>query len=83
MYTNISVARNMLYHVAAMTEAGERTTMEIAALIHGSRGYAAHSPTERLLRDAQLLTVAEGTSQICKVAISNGIYNTAINDLMP
>lgn len=100
MYTNISLARNMLYHVAAMTEAGERTTMETAALklfatemcqktcqdaalIHGSRGYSAHSATERLLRDAQLLTVAEGTSQICKVAISNGIYNTAINELMP
>lgn len=100
MYTNISLARNMLYHVAAMTEAGERATMETAALklfatemcqktcqdaalIHGSRGYSAHSATERLLRDAQLLTVAEGTSQICKVAISNGIYNTAINELMP
>lgn len=98
MYTNICVARNMLYHVAALTEAGARATMETAALklfatemcqkacrdaalIHGSRGYTAHSATERLLRDAQLLTVAEGTSQICKVAISNGIYNSPMSEL--
>jgi alkylation response protein AidB-like acyl-CoA dehydrogenase len=93
MYTKITVARNMLYHVAEIMGAGERSTMEAAALklfasemcldvcreavlIHGGRGFKSHSDMERILRDAQLLTVAEGTSQICKVVISNGIYNT-------
>ncbi len=93
MYMNIGVARNMLYHVAEMTEAGVRCTMETAslklfstemcqkvcrdaALIHGGRGFGSHCDVERLLRDSQLLMVAEGTSQICKVIISDGIYNT-------
>lgn len=99
MYTNIAVARNMLYHTATLAESGERCTMEIAALklfatemcqktcrdaalIHGSLGFRKNSDIERLLRDSQVLTVAEGTSQICKVAISNGIYNTPLNELM-
>lgn len=101
MYSNISIARNMLYHVAAITEAGERATLETAALklfssemcrkvcadavlIHGGRGFRSHCDIERMLRDSQLLTVAEGTSQICKVIISNGIYNAGedMRDLM-
>lgn len=94
MYSNITIARNMLYHVAAITEAGMNATMETAALklfssemcqkvcqdsmlIHGSSGFSSHCDVERMLRDAQLLTVAEGTSQICKVVISNGIYNAS------
>lgn len=98
MYMNIAVARNMLYHAAALVESGSRCTMEIAALklfstemcqktcqdaalIHGSQGYNRHSDTERLLRESQLLTVAEGTSQICRVAISNGLYNTPLSEL--
>ena len=98
MYSNISIARNTLYHVAAITEAGKNATLETAALklfssemcqkvcadtmlIHGGRGFRSHCDVERLLRDAQLLTVAEGTSQICKVIISNGIYNTEQGNL--
>ena len=97
MYTNISVARNMLYHVAGATQAGMNTTMETAALklfstemcqkvcrdsalIHGSRGFSSHSDIERMLRDSQLLMVAEGTSQICKVVISNGIDNSGLEN---
>ena len=93
MYTNISIARNMLYHVAELTETGARASMETAALklfstemcqkvcsdaalIHGGRGFSSHCDIDRLLRDSRVLTVAEGTSQICKVVISNGIYNS-------
>lgn len=102
MYSNINLARNSLYHVAAITEAGKNATLETASLklfssemcqkvckdavlIHGGRGFRSHCDVERMLRDSQLLTVAEGTSQICKVIISNGINNTDIdklNDLM-
>lgn len=97
MYTNISVARNMLYHVADETGAGMNTTMETAALklystqmcqtvcrdaalTHGGSGFASHSDVERMLRDSQLLTVAEGTSQICKVVIANGISNSGLEN---
>ena len=92
MYTNITMARNTLYHVAAITQAGRNATMETAALklfasemcqkvcqdailIHGGSGFRSHCDVERMLRDAQLLTAAEGTSQICKVAIANRIYS--------
>lgn len=92
MYTNITIARNMLYHVADAAGSGMNVTMDMAALklfasemcqkvcsnaalIHGSKGFDSHSDVERMLRDSQLFTVAEGTSQICKVVISNGIYN--------
>lgn len=53
-----------------------------AVLIHGSRGFSSHCDVERMLRDSQLLTVAEGTSQICKVIISNGIYNAETDKLL-
>ncbi|MEG1789612.1 MAG: acyl-CoA dehydrogenase family protein [Oscillospiraceae bacterium] len=94
MYTNISLARNMLYHAADLAGSGGRSTMEIAALklfstemcqevcrqsvlIHGGRGYSKDYDAERLLRDSQLLTTAEGTSQICKIVISNGLFNSS------
>lgn len=97
MYTNITMARNSLYHVAAITQAGQNATMETAALklfasemcqkvcqdtilIHGGSGFRSHCDAERMLRDAQLLTVAEGTSQICKVAITNRIYSMGSSD---
>lgn len=51
-----------------------------AVLLHGSRGFSSHCDIERMLRDSQLLTVAEGTSQICKVVISNGIYNAGLEN---
>lgn len=93
MYSNITIARNMLYHVADMTEAQMNATMETAALklfstemcqkvcrdaalIHGGRAFDRHSDIDRMLRDSQLLMVAEGTSQICKVVIANGIDNS-------
>ena len=92
MHTHITVARNMLYHVASLINAGMRASTEIAALklfssemcqevcrqslmLHGGRGYHKSFAVERLLRDSLALTIAEGTSQICKVIISNAIYN--------
>lgn len=94
MYTNICLARNMLYHIAAEVDAGMNITMETAALklfstemcqktcqaaalTLGSSAFRSHSDMERMLRDCQLLTVAEGTSQICKVIISNGITSAS------
>ncbi len=44
-------------------------------MLHGGRGYHKSFAVERLLRDSLALTIAEGTSQICKVIISNAIYN--------
>lgn len=98
MYSNITIARNMLYHIAAMVEAGDKITLETAALklfssemcqkickdavlIHGGAGFRSSCDIERMLRDSQLLSVAEGTSQICKVIISNGISSVGPDNL--
>lgn len=47
-----------------------------AMQIHGANGLSGDFEVERCLRDAQMLTIAEGTSQICKIIISNSLYNS-------
>ena len=46
-----------------------------ALMLLGGRGYSKSREIERLLRDSFALTIAEGTSQICKLIISNAVYN--------
>ena len=46
-----------------------------AADLHGALGFDKKYGMARLLRDSLMLTTAEGTSQICKVIISNAVYN--------
>jgi butyryl-CoA dehydrogenase len=99
MYTNIKIARNMMYHVADLTGATQHSTTEITALklfstemcqevcknallLHGGNGYSKNYEVERLLRDSQSLTTAEGTSQICKIVISNAVYNSSPEQLL-
>lgn len=41
-----------------------------AVQIHGGNGYSKEFEVERFLRDAKLLTIGEGTSEICKLVIS-------------
>ncbi len=44
-----------------------------ALQIHGGYGYMKDYPVERMYRDARLLTIGEGTSEIQKVVISKAI----------
>lgn len=46
-----------------------------ARQIHGASGLSQPSEVERLFRDSQMLTTAEGTSEICKIVISNAMYS--------
>ncbi|HBD86168.1 MAG TPA: hypothetical protein DC001_01930 [Clostridiales bacterium] len=97
IYTRITAARNMLYHVASMCDQNMPYTTEVAALklfsteiccevckdarqIHGAKGLSKDFEIERCLRDAHMLTVAEGTSEICRIVISNAMYNSKIED---
>ena len=41
-----------------------------AVQIHGGNGYSKEYEVERFMRDAKLLTIGEGTSEICKLVIS-------------
>ena len=44
-----------------------------AVQIHGGNGYSAQFDVERFMRDAKLLTIGEGTSEICKLVISSQV----------
>ena len=44
-----------------------------AIQIHGGNGYSRHYPVEKYYRDARVLTIYEGTSEIQRIVISRGI----------
>ena len=51
-------------------------TCSDAMLIFGANGLKKSYEIDRLLRDSKVLTIGEGTSQICKIIISNSIFNS-------
>lgn len=67
------------YHKAAAmaklfaTEMAERVCRN-AIQIHGGFGYSSMYPVERLYRDARLMTIGEGTSEIQRLVIARQIF---------
>jgi alkylation response protein AidB-like acyl-CoA dehydrogenase len=55
------------------TEMAERVTRN-AIQVHGGYGYSAEFPVERMYRDARLMTIGEGTSEIQRVVIARHIF---------
>ncbi|MGD2026932.1 MAG: acyl-CoA dehydrogenase family protein [Anaerolineales bacterium] len=51
------------------TEMGERVCRN-AMQIHGGYGYSREYPVERMYRDARLMTIGEGTSEIQRIVIA-------------
>ncbi|MEJ2510005.1 MAG: acyl-CoA dehydrogenase family protein, partial [Anaerolineales bacterium] len=51
------------------TEMAERVCRN-AIQIHGGYGYSSEYPVERIYRDARLMTIGEGTSEIQRLVIS-------------
>ena len=51
------------------TEIAQKVTYE-GVQIHGGYGYSREYPIERLFRDARVLTIYEGTSEMQKIIIS-------------
>ena len=63
------------------TEMAERVCRN-AIQIHGGYGYSSEYPVERLYRDARLMTIGEGTSEIQRLVIAracagNGVKQNA------
>jgi alkylation response protein AidB-like acyl-CoA dehydrogenase len=56
------------------TEMAERVTYD-AIQIFGSYGYSREYPVERLYRDARLMTIGEGTSEIQRLVIARKVIN--------
>lgn len=46
-----------------------------AVQLHGARGLSQDSAVDRYWRDAQMLTIGEGTSEICQIVISGKLYH--------
>ncbi len=54
------------------SEMGERVTRN-AIQIHGGYGYSREYPVERMYRDARLMTIGEGTSEVQRMVIARKI----------
>jgi alkylation response protein AidB-like acyl-CoA dehydrogenase len=54
------------------TEMAERVCRN-AIQIHGGYGYSAEFPVERIYRDARLMTIGEGSSEIQRIVISRNV----------
>jgi len=57
------------------TEMAERVTRN-AIQIHGGYGYSREFPVERIYRDARLMTIGEGTSEIQRLVIARHILQS-------
>ena len=56
------------------TEMAERVCRN-AIQIHGGYGYSREFPVERIYRDARLMTIGEGTSEIQRLVIARNVLN--------
>jgi alkylation response protein AidB-like acyl-CoA dehydrogenase len=56
------------------TEMAERVTRN-AIQVHGGYGYSREYPVERLYRDARLMTIGEGTSEVQRIVIARNVLN--------
>jgi len=66
-------------HQAAMaklysTEMAERVCRN-AIQVHGGYGYSREYPVERIYRDARLMTIGEGTSEVQRMVISRNVLD--------
>ena len=57
------------------SEMAERVCFN-AVQIHGSYGYSAEYPVERIYRDQRLMTIGEGTSEILRLVIARSVLKT-------
>jgi alkylation response protein AidB-like acyl-CoA dehydrogenase len=57
------------------TEMAERVCRN-AIQIHGGYGYSREYPVERMYRDARLMTIGEGTSEVQRLVIARNVLNS-------
>lgn len=51
-----------------------------AMQVHGARGMQQYSDVERYFRDAQMLTIGEGSSEVCQIVISGKLYHADLGE---
>ena len=90
MATEIAAARLLVWQAAWLLDQGERrarvvlregfaadTAMKVitdAVQVFGGYGYMKEYPVEKLMRDAKLFQIYEGTSQIQRLVIAKEIF---------
>ena len=47
-----------------------------AVQLYGAKGLSQYTDVERYFRDAQMLTIGEGSNEVCQIVISNKLYHS-------
>ena len=50
-----------------------------AVQLHGAKGLSQYTDVDRYFRDAQMLTIGEGSSEVCQIVISGKLYHTELD----
>ena len=50
-----------------------------AVQLHGAKGLSQYTDVDRYFRDAQMLTIGEGSSEVCQIVISGKLYHTSLD----
>jgi alkylation response protein AidB-like acyl-CoA dehydrogenase len=69
---SIEAAKAKLY----ASELGMRTTTRAVQLL-GAAGYTSEYPVERMMRDAKICEIGEGTSEVQRLVIGRSLFRTA------
>ena len=65
--------REAAYAKLFASELATRTTARVVQLL-GAHGYSSEYPVERMLRDAKICEIGEGTSEVQKIVISRSFF---------
>ena len=50
-----------------------------AVQLYGAKGLSQYTDVDRYFRDAQMLTIGEGSSEVCQIVISGKLYHTQLD----
>ena len=85
-YTVAEMFRNQqraTMEVAALKLFASEMCLEVcrtAVQLHGAKGLSQYTDVDRYFRDAQMLTIGEGSSEVCQIVISGKLYHTDLED---
>ena len=85
LYTVAEMLKNQqraTMEVAALKLFSAEMCLEVsrtAVQLHGAKGLSQYSDVDRYFRDAQMLTIGEGSSEVCQIVISGKLYHSDLD----